>query len=145
MGNFVCTNNFTVTKLLYQVDLVLGIDWLERWNPVIDWQKQTVNIWTGLQWECLQGLLLDRQHTVGTIKLFDYSATATDSDFDFTILNQPQFWMYNSTANAWSHSSGGDASVSVHDDSTHFLPSSTPRDSHSSHSLWAPQCTVQRQ
>ena len=48
LGNFVCTMNFTVTKLLYQVDLVLGIDWLERWNPFIDWQKQTVNIWIGL-------------------------------------------------------------------------------------------------
>ena len=29
MGNFVCRLNFTVTKLLHQVDLVLGVNWLE--------------------------------------------------------------------------------------------------------------------
>ena len=70
LGNFVCTMNFTVTKLLYQVDLVLGKDWLEHWNLVIDLEKQTVNIWTRLQWECLQGLLLDGTYTAGTVKLF---------------------------------------------------------------------------
>ena len=78
--------NFTVTKLLYQVDLVLGIDWLERWNPVIDWQKQTVNIWIGLHWECLQGLLLDGTYTAGTVKLFDYRHVEMDSGLDFEIL-----------------------------------------------------------
>ena len=32
--------NFTVTKLLSAVDCVLGMDWLQQWNPVIDWRKQ---------------------------------------------------------------------------------------------------------
>ena len=31
--------NFTVTKLLSDVDCVLGMDWLQYWNPVIDWKK----------------------------------------------------------------------------------------------------------
>ena len=31
--------NFTVTKLLSDVDCVLGMDWLQNWNPVIDWRK----------------------------------------------------------------------------------------------------------
>ena len=29
--------DFTVTKLLHGVDLVLGMNWLQRVNPLIDW------------------------------------------------------------------------------------------------------------
>ena len=32
----ICQIIFTVTKLLSNVDVVLGMDWLMRWNPVID-------------------------------------------------------------------------------------------------------------
>ena len=48
MGSIVCKLDFTMTKLLHQMDLVLGVDWLEMWDPVIDWQNQVVNIWIGL-------------------------------------------------------------------------------------------------
>ena len=30
--------NLTVTNLLHNVDLVLGVNWLELVNPVIDWK-----------------------------------------------------------------------------------------------------------
>ena len=53
LGTFVCSINFTVTKLLHQVDMVIGVDWLARWNPVIDWQMQRMNIWTRICWERL--------------------------------------------------------------------------------------------
>ena len=35
VGNTVCQLLFTVTKLLRNVDVVLGMDWLKKWNPVI--------------------------------------------------------------------------------------------------------------
>ena len=41
VGESVCKISFTVTKLLSNVDVVLGMDWLQRWNPVIDWQSVT--------------------------------------------------------------------------------------------------------
>ena len=35
VGNRICQITFTVTKLLSNVDVVLGTDWLMRWNPVL--------------------------------------------------------------------------------------------------------------
>ena len=37
VGQTVSYEDFTVTKLLHGVDLVLGMTWLQRWNPMIDW------------------------------------------------------------------------------------------------------------
>ena len=86
MGNIVCKLDFTVTKLLHRVDLVLGVDWLEMWNPVIDWQNQVVNIWTGVQWEQLRGTFLNGEHAVGTVKIFSYMEHSADQVLDFEIL-----------------------------------------------------------
>ena len=36
-GNHCTRCNLTVTSLLHQVDLVLGVLWLKRVNPLIDW------------------------------------------------------------------------------------------------------------
>ena len=40
VGKAICNISFTVTKLLSNVDMVLGMDWLRTWNPVIDWRRQ---------------------------------------------------------------------------------------------------------
>ena len=45
VGTAVCQLTFTVTKLLSNVDVVLGMDWLKTWNPVIDWRKQRIYLW----------------------------------------------------------------------------------------------------
>ena len=42
VGNSVCRVTFIVTKLLHNVDLVLGINWLSQWNLVIEWRKTKV-------------------------------------------------------------------------------------------------------
>ena len=39
-GQTVSYEDFTVTKLLHGVDVVLGMTWLRRWNPLIDWVQQ---------------------------------------------------------------------------------------------------------
>ena len=36
VGKSVCRVSFTMTKLLHDVDLLLGINWLSQWNPVIE-------------------------------------------------------------------------------------------------------------
>ena len=49
VGKSICRVSFTVTKLLKDVDLVLGVNWLSLWNPVIDWREQKMHIWTGTE------------------------------------------------------------------------------------------------
>ena len=41
---------FTITKLLSNVDVVLGMDWLARWNPVIDWRRQVMHLYVNRHW-----------------------------------------------------------------------------------------------
>ena len=46
VGKSICRVDFTVTKLLKDVDLVLGVNWLSVWNPVVNWKEQIMHIWT---------------------------------------------------------------------------------------------------
>ena len=39
VGKSICRVDFTVTKLLKDVDLVLGVNWLSLWNPIINWKE----------------------------------------------------------------------------------------------------------
>ena len=50
VGKTVCRVDFTITQLLFGVSLVLGINWLALWNPVVDWKLQKMNIWIGHEW-----------------------------------------------------------------------------------------------
>ena len=50
--------DFTVTKLLSAVDCVLGMDWLQQWNPVIDWRKQNMYLYVKNHWTQVHGELL---------------------------------------------------------------------------------------
>ena len=45
-GQVVSYEDFTMTKLLHGVDVVLGMTWLRRWNPLIDWVQQVMYIRT---------------------------------------------------------------------------------------------------
>ena len=45
----------TVTNLLHEVDLVLGINWLQLVNPVIDWSSGNIYLPNGAHNALLQG------------------------------------------------------------------------------------------
>ena len=48
------------------------------------WKLQKMNIWTGREWNQIQGLLLHSDYNIGTIKDFVYfGAQKTDSIPDF--------------------------------------------------------------
>ena len=95
MGKTVCRVDFTVTQLLFGVDLVLGINWLALWNSVVDWKLQKMNIWTGREWNQTEGIILHSACNTGTIKDFDYcGAEKTDSIPDFIKMKKLQFWEY---------------------------------------------------
>ena len=59
VGTAVCNLSFTVAKLVSNVDVVLGMNWLRTWNPIIDWRRQKIYMWVHGQWDRVNGVLLD--------------------------------------------------------------------------------------
>ena len=47
--------NFIATPLLHNVDLVLGIEWLKKWNPIIDWASEIVVLRVDQPWITVKG------------------------------------------------------------------------------------------
>ena len=98
VGKSICRVDFTVTKLLKDVDLVLGVNWLSVWNPVINWKEHIMHLWTGKEWSKVQGVLLHSKHNIGTIKDFVYYDVDSKGEIpDFIVMKKPQFWMYHTT------------------------------------------------
>ena len=103
VGTAVCNISFTVTKLLSNVDIVLGMDWLKTWNPVIDWRKQTLYTWVHGQWEHVNGVLLDAEQRIGTVKVFDGYSGDSHIVPDISVIKEPKFWDWNTTQKEWMH------------------------------------------
>ena len=57
----------TVTNLLHEVDLVLGINWLQLVNPVIDWSNGKVYLPNVIHTTLWQGDWLVGHVKVGTV------------------------------------------------------------------------------
>ena len=77
---YICQTTFIVTKLLSHVDMFLGMDWLMRWNPVIDWSKQSRYLYVNRQWNQVNRVLLDGSQAVGTIKIFEAYCASDEKD-----------------------------------------------------------------
>ena len=93
-----------ILQLPHGVDVVLGMTWLQRWNPLIDWVQQVMYIKLQNDWDRIWGLLLDREHRIGTVNIL------TDADLaslplapDITILRTPQFWTYFASSGSWTN------------------------------------------
>ena len=96
VGKSICRVNFTVTKLLQDVDLVLGVNWLSVWNPVINWKEQIMHIWIGQEWSEIKGTLLHANKIIGTVKDFVYyDVDSKEKIPDFIVMRKPQFWVYH--------------------------------------------------
>ena len=98
VGNTVCRMDLTVTNLLHDVDVILGMTWLQVWNPLIDWVNQVMYIRTEDGWDKIRGLFLDAEHAVGTVKILDNSLLSSIPPApDFSIIQKPQFWDYTAS------------------------------------------------
>ena len=96
VGNATCKIRFTITKLLSNVDVVLGMDWLAQWNPVIDWRRQVMHIWVNNQWDYINGVLQDATQAAGSVKIIDdYASVSHVQHSDWVIMKSPKVWMYN--------------------------------------------------
>ena len=100
--------NFTVTKLLSAVDCVLGMDWLQQWNPVIDWRKQIMYLYVNSHWTQVHGELLGEQHSCGTVKIIEpymlsdlkNEKEKRNSLHDWTVVKQPKLWNWKNERTA---------------------------------------------
>ena len=93
VGEAVSQIKFTITKLLSNVDIVLGMDWLARWNPVIDWRRQVIHLYVNRHWTQVHGVLLDSAQHVGTVKVLDaYDLCAKKELPDWSIAKKPVLW-----------------------------------------------------
>ena len=57
----------TVTNLLHEVDLVLGVNWLQLVNPVVDWSSGKVYLPNAVHTALLQGDWLEDHVKAGTV------------------------------------------------------------------------------
>ena len=62
-----------------------------------------MNIWTGREWNQIQGLLLHSDYNTGSVKDYVYcGAEKTDSIPDFIKRKEPPFWEYDTgSENEW--------------------------------------------
>ena len=99
VGKSICRVDFTVTKLLKDVDMVLGVNCLSVWNRVVNWKEQIMHIWTGKEWSKVQGVLLHAENNIGTVKDFVYYGVDSEKQIpDFTVMKDPKFWVYHTDA-----------------------------------------------
>ena len=68
-GGIVGRYDFTVTKLLHQVDVVLGLNWLQAVNPVIDWKEAKLYLPAAVGTSMLTGTWLQESEKVQTVKV----------------------------------------------------------------------------
>ena len=85
---------FTITNLLSNVDVVLGMDWLEQWNLVIDWRTQILHMYVNRHWIQVHGILMDETQQVGTVKLLDpYSLVMCEKKMaEWVVPKVPKIW-----------------------------------------------------
>ena len=87
----------TVTNLLHEVDVVLGMNWLELVNPVIDWSNGKIYLPNAVHTALLQGEWLQHHIRTGTVTVLMgqedlKQMTEARDQRSITVLKQPKFW-----------------------------------------------------
>ena len=103
----------TVTSLLHEVDLVLGVNWLQLVNPVVDWSSGKVYLPNAVHTALLQGDRLKDHVKVGTVMVLvgEEQLKAMNESEDknkIAVLKCPKFWkVARDATNSWTNSFEG--------------------------------------
>ena len=99
--------DLTVTKLLHDVDIILGINWLQHVNPLIDWKASRLYLPGSVGTSVVIGNWLDAQMKTGTVQVL-YSADQLKDlqneklQSSISVIQAPKFWKYNdSLKSSW--------------------------------------------
>ena len=99
--------DFTVSDLLHNVDLVLGITWLQENNPLVDWSSGKLYILDSQSMTWLFGEWLHSKYKVGTVKLL-YSHEDLESlknpevTEKIQVIANPRFWQFENCRSSFS-------------------------------------------
>ena len=103
----------TVTNLLHEVDLVLGVNWLQLVNPVVDWSSGKVYLPNAVHTALLQGDWLEDHVKAGTVTVLAgeeelQKMNETEVKSKISILKCPKIWRAaEDAANSWTNSFRG--------------------------------------
>ena len=106
----------TVTSLLHDVDLVLGINWLQLVSPVIDWSSGKVYLPNAVHTALLQRDWLAGHVQAGTVTVLAgeeqlRTMNETEDKNKIAILKCPKFWRVaeknDKGQNSWTNSFKG--------------------------------------
>ena len=86
-----------MSKLLHDVDFVLGMNWLETVNPFIDWCAGKTYLPNAVHTAHLIGSWLNHQHKIGTVKTISTHEGLKEIKNEamrnqLAIIKSPKFW-----------------------------------------------------
>ena len=92
----------TVTNLLHDVDLVLGMNWLQTVNPIVDWCGAKLYVPNAVHTALLQGDWLEKYIKVGTVTVLSseeelHQLKNERIKSSISVLKAPKFWKWRDT------------------------------------------------
>ena len=104
LGDMTTHADLTVTTLLHNIDIILGINWLTSVNPLIDWQGYTMYLNTGNGLTAVKCANAPEGIKSGTVKVLQlpFVQQSPTSPSSLQTLACPQFWRYTGSSLPWS-------------------------------------------
>ena len=103
--------DLTVSPLLQNVDVILGANWLQMTEPLIDWSVPRLLLPGSDTAATVIGKWLSKEVPVGQIAVLrnfclpSHPVPPSPLDASLAVLRRPTFWTFASSGNAWAHSS----------------------------------------
>ena len=94
--------HITVTALLHNVDIVLGMNWLQLVSPLIDWTNGKIYLPNSVSTALLHGDWIEGHVKAGTVTVLagqEQLQKMQDEQVQrqISILKSPKFWQINTT------------------------------------------------
>ena len=110
VSNKNCKVDLTVCPLMKDIDIILGMNWLQMTNPLIDWSTPRIVFTEGSNISTIAGVWLESTVPVGQVSVlrsFVHPAHPFLSSPTSAVatLRRPSFWSYAPSSNVWARSS----------------------------------------
>ena len=126
IGDVQCRVNLTLIPLMDGISVILGKDWLDTLNPLIDWRSNTVYLRVGDKLQKVQGQNssdvqpsgIKDKGLSGLRDSFGFLQQGVSNNLSFgkwgelySKLAAPQFWEYCATSAEWTSTQSGSKAV----------------------------------